>query len=506
MAIPIPGGVCWPRPSCRLGADDATARRHGLDPDLLDPRKEKVLGFLYTFLPAPPVSAAATLSCAAAPESEDGEGGADRISALPDDLLRHVLARLPAKDGARTAVLSTRWRGLWHTAPLVLVDAHFLPLGAARPPRPGAALAAHPGPIPFVSLTCGFYDDADADRAALERLFTLLATKGVDELVFVNRPWPLPGLRLPAALFGCASLRRLHLGAWVLPDWAKLPRGPSFPNLQELVLGAVVMDNLDLLFVALCLPRARCCSQSLRSVQFCLSMVEEVAAVNAPCLERLFIWRCWSHHGRRIKIGLGHAPRLDMLGYLEPGVHELEIGNTIIKSGTKPSPRTTVPAVRTLALSLNFAVYSEVKMLPSFLKCFPNVETLCVESEVTHEDEPIGTLDLKFWQESGPIECVQWHLKTLVLREFHGEQNEFDFLMYVAENARVLENMVLVLKIGRYSAPEEVACKFMALDSARWASGGSKLKSLLSRLRDGGSLWSLKAGCDLSFGDPFFCL
>ncbi|OEL18645.1 hypothetical protein BAE44_0020337 [Dichanthelium oligosanthes] len=114
------------------------SRRHGLDPDLLDPLMEMVLGFLYAFLPSPPVSAAAILSCAVAPEPEGGEG-VDRISALPDDLLRHVLARLPAKDGARTAALSKRWRGLWPTAPLVLVDAHFLPLGADRPSRPGAA-------------------------------------------------------------------------------------------------------------------------------------------------------------------------------------------------------------------------------------------------------------------------------------------------------------------------------------------------------------------------------
>ncbi|OEL18904.1 hypothetical protein BAE44_0020077 [Dichanthelium oligosanthes] len=208
-------------------------------------------------------------------------------------------------------------------------------------------------------------------------------------------------------------------------------------------------------------------------------------------------------------------------------MNEMEIGNTIIKSGTRPGPRTTVPTVRTLALSLHFTICSEVEMLPSFLKCFPNVvksipplaviacHRCCIiihcmakmcsnfisQSEVNHE--PTGNLNPKFWQETGAINCVQWHVKTLVLREFQGEPNELDFLMYVADNVRVLENMVLVLKLGRYSAPEEVANKFMALDSARWASGGSKLKSLWSRLRDGGSVWNLKAGCDLTFSDPF---
>ncbi|KAL6629981.1 hypothetical protein ACP70R_029746 [Stipagrostis hirtigluma subsp. patula] len=520
----------WPRPSSSsLSTDGRTpaAMRHGLDPETLGTHKEMVLSFLYAYLPKPPVSAAAILSCAVA-TAEDGEG-VDRISALPDDILRRVVSRLPAKDGARTAALSTRWRGLWRSAPLVVVDAHFLPRGGdeGRPPRPGAvsravrravsaALRAHPGPFPFVSLTCGFMDAVDKDRAVLARWFRRLATKGVEELVFVNRPWPLPGLLLPASLFSCASLRRLYLGAWVFPDTAGLPRGAYFPNLQDLVLGAVIMedDHLDFLLAAspvletlaivgsLHNLRARLTSHSLRCAQFCLSIVEEVAVVDDPALERLFMWRSWNQPGTRIKIG--HAPVLNMLGYLEPGVHVLEIGNTIIKSETKPSPNTCVPSVRMLALHLHFGVSDEVKMLPSFLRCFPNVETLCIESEETRK--PSGDLNLNFWKETGAIDCVQSHLKMLVLREFQGEQSELDFLMYIAENARVLEKLVLVMKIGRYSRPEEVVVKLMALDSARWASGDSKLRSLLSRLRDGGCIWSLKAGSDFTFNDPFLCL
>ena len=64
------------------------------------------------------------------------------------------------------------------------------------------------------------------DSGLLARWFQLLATKGVDDLVFINRSWPpIGGLPLPSSLFSCASLCRLFIGAWVFPDTAALPRG-----------------------------------------------------------------------------------------------------------------------------------------------------------------------------------------------------------------------------------------------------------------------------------------
>ncbi|TVU23881.1 hypothetical protein EJB05_26267, partial [Eragrostis curvula] len=47
---------------------------------------------------------------------------ADRLSDLPDDLLRHILRFGPAREGASTAVLSRRWRSLWRTSGAVNLD------------------------------------------------------------------------------------------------------------------------------------------------------------------------------------------------------------------------------------------------------------------------------------------------------------------------------------------------------------------------------------------------
>jgi hypothetical protein len=81
--------------------------------------------------------------------------------------------------------------------------------------------------------------------------------------------------------------------------------------------------------------RARLTNRSLRCAQFCLTILGEVAVVDAPSLERLFLYKNWNErHGLRhvtTTVKIGHAPKLHVLGYLEPGVHLLQINDTIIQ-------------------------------------------------------------------------------------------------------------------------------------------------------------------------------
>ncbi|CAN6248728.1 unnamed protein product [Urochloa humidicola] len=67
--------------------------------------------------------------------AHDGE---DRLSALPDDVLRIVLTRLTSLQAARTSVLSWRWRHLWRAVPCVDIDQRefFRPLPPPRPAPP----------------------------------------------------------------------------------------------------------------------------------------------------------------------------------------------------------------------------------------------------------------------------------------------------------------------------------------------------------------------------------
>nr|CAB3486522.1 unnamed protein product [Digitaria exilis] len=376
----------------------ADMRRRGMDPHQMEQATRILLYNLYTSLPAPPVSAAARLSALPSASSN----GEDRISSLPFALLRDIVSRLPVKDAARTAVLSRRWRPVWLCSPLVFTDAHLIPgfvEGRGRPTRADTpslvaavtrVLAAHPGPFRSVHLVCGYMD---AHQRQLACWVQTLADKGVTDLVLVNRPWPLD-VPLPAALLGVSTLTRLYLGIWKFPDTSGLPRGagaePAFPHLRELVLSSVVIENRDLDFLLAVSPilevlgiqgsrygvRLRLSGRQIRCVQICLCYLESIAVVDTPSLERLIIRESMTREGSFIRIKIGNAPNLRLLGYLNPGIHMLEIRNTVITAGIRASPSTMAPSVKILGLHVRFRVHNDVRMLPAFLRCFPNVETL----------------------------------------------------------------------------------------------------------------------------------
>ncbi|VAH56775.1 hypothetical protein VPH35_042683 [Triticum aestivum] len=513
---------------------------------------------VFKAIPRPTVSTAAPLASAAAAAA--ARDGVDRISRLPVGILRNIVSRLPAKDAARTTALAKRWRRVWHSVPLVLVDAHLLSdrsvVGRGRgstqfremgldswyaglfrildamgtlADNVSHVLAAHPGPFAFVYLAGNnmlYHPDK------LELWLKLLAAKGVKELVFVNLASKFDDqLPIPAELFNCTALTKLYIGTWCFPDTSTshLPPTAAFPYLRELGLCNLLIKDEDLAFLLdrcpvlekLMIARARwpvCLrihSRSLRSVQVCMAIVPEINVVRATRLERLFLWEAWGWGDRDLtnmssKVKIGHAPKLRFLGFLVPGMHQLEIGNTAIMANTKASPNTTVPSVQMLGVQVKLGTHFEARMLPSFLRCFPNIETLYVQSE--NDDFKFwgpktgGTskaINLKFWKDAGPIECIQRHIKKLVLREFRGRKSELDFLKYIAEHAQVLEEMVIVMTHGHLPSDNLGAKLRIFMASAKWANGCCKMMVFKSPFEQEGTAWCYLRGFDFSIEDPF---
>jgi hypothetical protein len=271
--------------------------------------------------------------------------GVDHISRLPDALLSNIISRLATKEAARTVVLSTRWRSVWAATPLLIDDAH---LAGADGPNDipvmravSRCVAAHPGPVRGVRLTrVSFY----SHEYALRRLVADLADKGIQDLILFNRPWPL-NMPLPEDILRCASLERLYLGVW---HW-QFPKitsahPPLFGKLRELGLfHCIVRDEEFNVLLAHC-PKleilsivmsygspSRLCivSRSLQVVVDWKSTLDEVVLQDAPSLERLIIQTMEMETRRPIKIV--SAPRLEVLGFLDLNLHELEIGGIAIK-------------------------------------------------------------------------------------------------------------------------------------------------------------------------------
>ncbi|PUZ55974.1 hypothetical protein GQ55_5G257100 [Panicum hallii var. hallii] len=422
-----------------------------------DEGTDKALKLAYgsLSLPHPPATPDAPLAAACAAWS-----GVDRISSLPDEILRNVVARLP---GCRENPL---WRpGLEDT------------LGVTN--EVSDILAAHPGPFRCVQITCCYLD---MNREKIKGWLKLVAGKGVQELAFINRPWPLD-LPLPTTLFSCTSLIRLHIGAWKLPNTASLPDAVAFPHLQELFLTLITMKDQDLAFllerspvlevltiitsqrdVRLCLV-----SRNLRCLQLGMSCLGDFTVVEAPRLERFFLLMTHRIRGNKFsRIKIGNAPNMRMLGYWPPGQHELQIGNTIIEV----SPSTIIPSVKILALQVHFEVRNEVKTVSTFLKCFPNVETLHIHS--VKVDRPTGKVNLKFWQEACPVGCLQ-HVKKLVIHGFQGNKSEHAFIKFIAERAHALKMMVIFLCLESFSSSNCLDSKMRPFFTVKCASKDIKV-------------------------------
>ncbi|GJN39887.1 hypothetical protein PR202_gb29037 [Eleusine coracana subsp. coracana] len=203
-----------------------------------------------------------------------------------------------------------------------------------------------------------------------------------------------------------------------------------------------------------------------------------------------------------MRIKFGHAPRLRIVGFLVPGMN-LEIGNTKIKFETEARPHSSVQTVRMLAVQLNL---SEPSMLPAFLRCFPNLETLYVQSEFDEEQHagiiPTVKLGTKFWEKAGPLQCIQQHLIRMVFRDFQGKTSEVDFVKFIVKHAQVLETVEVFLT-PRASPNQDAATNLMEAVTSSQKANSCKLVVIRSPFADEGNPWCHHRVRDMSIKDPF---
>jgi hypothetical protein len=335
---------------------------------------------------------------------------ANLISRLPDDVLGAIISFLPTKDGARTQVLSRRWRPLWRSsAPLNLVADGNLVTGDSqkRIAVISKILSDHPGPARCFLLRDIFFPISLGQIDGWLRSESLANLQDL-ELTYTTYHDHVP----PSVLLFSRTLRVAKFGTCQFTHLIV----PNFPHLKMLTLYNIVISEASLhsllsactaleslsLRYLIGIGCLRISSLTLRSMDFAQGIVlfQEMIIEDAPCLERLI--RLSPDNGPAT-IRVIRAPKLKILGLLSEGISTLSIGTTVFQVSCKVNCAFTIPLCmilflyrtcflflqKMIAVSLTTKVHAmKILFLDSigpnldavldFLKCFPCLEKLYV--------------------------------------------------------------------------------------------------------------------------------
>ncbi|XP_037468996.1 uncharacterized protein LOC119341231 [Triticum dicoccoides] len=224
-------------------------------------------------------------------QEPDGPGdGPDRISALPDEMLLLVLARLPcAAAAARTEVLSRRWLGLWTGIREIVFRGVALrsleaALGRVALPPPAVSLIKIRVPIkqqrphqPVPKEKEHWRDSAGVPINSLLRAAARLQPEKLDFLLpsgIIERALAVDLPCLPRATSIALNFSSLF-------SLAAVPAGAEFPALETLSLAECITDLGALLS---CCPRLRTLRLSRAVFPDCV-----IRVVNSPLLQELVV-------------------------------------------------------------------------------------------------------------------------------------------------------------------------------------------------------------------------
>ncbi|KAL6847897.1 hypothetical protein ACP4OV_022025 [Aristida adscensionis] len=204
---------------------------------------------------------------------------ADRLSSLPDDLLRRVLRFAPAREGAATAALSRRWRTIWRTSRAVNL--------VARRRRVNGGLES---PEDFLRAAAAALDAADADAdARVTRLTFLVEALYPHEVYTFLRP-PGGERDVVAAVLSHPAPRRVEelrvvVGSDHLRGYYSLSFG-ALPSSTLRLLHLVGCGDLELppppavVFPRLEAARLEVCSVRLSDLQRVVDAAPRLAALD----------------------------------------------------------------------------------------------------------------------------------------------------------------------------------------------------------------------------------
>ncbi|GJN10475.1 hypothetical protein PR202_ga28570 [Eleusine coracana subsp. coracana] len=261
---------------------------------------------------------------AKASDDAAGDGGEDRLSALPDDVLVLILLRLSTADAARTSFLSRRWRRVWTLLPVlqfhVALDPHILRDVLSR------------SEVPLRRL---LVDDPDISPQSLAAWLPAAARRVSGELNVYN----FVSGRRAADSEAEASQR----GTFELPCFAK-----------------ATSISLDLGFLGISVPPAgvfaRLTDLSLSGVRFHGpgELEDAVSSRRCPCLQKLSIRNVWGLDSVTINseslqmLDMKYLRGVQQVTVVAPALSDLSLLQCFLRDMKQPIVNISAPQLKLL--------------------------------------------------------------------------------------------------------------------------------------------------------------
>ncbi|CAL5079763.1 unnamed protein product [Urochloa decumbens] len=409
--------------------------------------------------------------------------GPDLISRLPDELLGSVITLLPTKDGARTQILSRRWRPLWRAGPLnieasvdgfhrdELLASVFVELLSTHDEAPPVRRF-------YLNVNC-MWSPVPRTMRIVDPLLQSPGLHGLQEFeLLASHHVPASALRFSPALT-VLSIRSVR---WERADEVStdIVCMLNFPSLKHLALSSIfglseraihsllsrcpILESLSLCENTGC-RRIQISSLTLRSLAVSdgdkrlEGKLEELVIEDAPLLERL-IPRL-PNSGLVIRVS--RAPKLRTLGYLNDDINTFELGTMLFEKMVPVGLPNVMRSVKVLALLTPPCL----DLVIGFLKCFPCVEKLYIVSYTK--------MIIQNDQGYAPLECLDRHLKKMQIINYEEDKSaDVNFIKFFVLNARVLESLKIVVRQGQCDA-KWIASQHKKLQVDARASLGARL-------------------------------
>ncbi|KAL6634337.1 hypothetical protein ACP70R_027008 [Stipagrostis hirtigluma subsp. patula] len=432
----------------------------------------------------------------------------DRISCLPDDVLGEIVSLLPTKDGARTQVLSSRWRPLWRSAPLN-VDLHgYIPGRFIETGDISRILSAHPGPGRRFAIPSCYLPFGGRPVATLDAWLQSPAVDNLRELeIHYSSAWPgRPQPPLPAStrrfsptltvasFDGCCFPDSNNAGALHLPVlkqlrllWVRV----SDSSLHALLANCPALEILLLSYCEGC-SRVRIVSHTLKSIGVKPGggdlHLQQLILEDAPVVERLLFVG-------KMDILVISAPRLSILGELSDDISRLKFSSTGFQGQCNVGLAMVVCGVKILALT-NMRLSLDAVI--NFMKFFPCLEKLYITTITA------GKKNVWCHKYRSLIGSLNIRLKKLVLINYRGNKSHVNFVKFFILNARVLESMILELESTKPTSAW-IERQHRLLQTKNRVSTGLHIEILYHDRQPGPLGWVRAAvqALNLSTADPF---